>query len=298
MTRSQTHICYVTAFTAAALIAMLAIGTHGVRFEHPGTTCWLVLFSFISARWKVVLPGLQGNLTGSFLFTIFAIQQLDAPEALVVSVGAVISQTVWKARTSTTGYRFVFNISCIVITVILSWWGFHWVVDRIESTYYLGVTILLGAIYFLINSLLVSLMIAAGDKKGVGEVWQSTFLWTLPLFALGSGLVAAIGKLTSIAGPGGSLLIGPLIILIHRYHSMKVESLQAAEERLEMANDHIREMSAVHMRTIEALALAIEAKDQVTGDHLNRVRLYCQEIGRLMGLSELEMPLEVSQETD
>jgi len=43
------------------------------------------------------------------------------------------------------------------------------------------------------------------------------------------------------------------------------------------------------MRTIETLALAIEAKDHTTGDHLQRVRVYAMELGKDLGLSPSEM---------
>jgi putative nucleotidyltransferase with HDIG domain len=43
------------------------------------------------------------------------------------------------------------------------------------------------------------------------------------------------------------------------------------------------------MRTIETLALAIEAKDHTTGDHLQRVRVYAMELGKDLGLSPTEM---------
>jgi len=42
------------------------------------------------------------------------------------------------------------------------------------------------------------------------------------------------------------------------------------------------------LRTIEALALAIEAKDQTTGEHLQRVRLYSMALAKDLGLSEDE----------
>src|SRR6202040_4023876 len=44
-----------------------------------------------------------------------------------------------------------------------------------------------------------------------------------------------------------------------------------------------------NMRTIETLALAIEAKDHTTGDHLQRVRVYAMELGKDLGLSPSEM---------
>ncbi len=43
------------------------------------------------------------------------------------------------------------------------------------------------------------------------------------------------------------------------------------------------------LRTIEALALAIEAKDDTTHSHLRRVEVYAVEIGKDLGLSDSEL---------
>src|SRR6201998_2892003 len=44
-------------------------------------------------------------------------------------------------------------------------------------------------------------------------------------------------------------------------------------------------MASLHLRTIESLALAIEAKDHTTHDHLQRVRIYAMELAKDLGLS-------------
>jgi putative nucleotidyltransferase with HDIG domain len=48
-------------------------------------------------------------------------------------------------------------------------------------------------------------------------------------------------------------------------------------------------MAEMHRRTVEALALAIEAKDRVTGGHLRRVQRYAVAIGRRMGCEEKQI---------
>ena len=50
--------------------------------------------------------------------------------------------------------------------------------------------------------------------------------------------------------------------------------------RAEDARVHAESLANLHMRTIEALALAIEAKDNTTHDHLRRVQVYAMEVGR------------------
>jgi putative nucleotidyltransferase with HDIG domain len=52
---------------------------------------------------------------------------------------------------------------------------------------------------------------------------------------------------------------------------------------------HAEELAGLHLRTIEALALAIEAKDSTTANHLERVQTYAIEIGKIMRISEAEL---------
>jgi diguanylate cyclase (GGDEF)-like protein/putative nucleotidyltransferase with HDIG domain len=79
-----------------------------------------------------------------------------------------------------------------------------------------------------------------------------------------------------------SLLIIPIIYTIHRAYREQIASIAARQT-------HLEETKALHLRTIEALAMAIEAKDQNTHDHLVRVRVYVSEIGRIMGLDSAQM---------
>ena len=51
----------------------------------------------------------------------------------------------------------------------------------------------------------------------------------------------------------------------------------------------MEEIASLNMRTIEALALAIEAKDHTTHTHLQRVRTYAVEIAKEIGLSAEEI---------
>src|SRR5437667_9169216 len=48
-------------------------------------------------------------------------------------------------------------------------------------------------------------------------------------------------------------------------------------------------MVNLHLRTIEALALAIEAKDHTTHDHLQRVQVYARELSHALDLTETEL---------
>ncbi len=58
---------------------------------------------------------------------------------------------------------------------------------------------------------------------------------------------------------------------------------------LDAKTAHAADIAALHLRTIEALALAIDAKDQGTQEHLRRVRACSAALGKALGLGEDEL---------
>ena len=78
------------------------------------------------------------------------------------------------------------------------------------------------------------------------------------------------------------MLAIPVIYLLYRSYYLYLG-------RMEDGRKHAEEMASLHLRTIEALALAIEAKDQITHEHLQRVQVYALEIGKDLGLEDAEL---------
>jgi diguanylate cyclase (GGDEF)-like protein/putative nucleotidyltransferase with HDIG domain len=59
--------------------------------------------------------------------------------------------------------------------------------------------------------------------------------------------------------------------------------------RIKDEHQNVEDMANLHLRTIEALALAIETKDSTTQGHLRRVEVWTVEIGKELGLSESQL---------
>src|SRR5208283_3854426 len=86
-----------------------------------------------------------------------------------------------------------------------------------------------------------------------------------------------------------SLLILPIIYWVYRSYRLYLDRLEDEKKRVEIEKQHVEQVASLNLRTIEALALAIEAKDDTTHDHLHRVRTYAVEIGKELGLTENEL---------
>ena len=59
--------------------------------------------------------------------------------------------------------------------------------------------------------------------------------------------------------------------------------------RIDDERRHVEEMADLHLATIEALALAIDAKDQTAQSHIRRVQVYATSIARGLGMSDTEI---------
>ena len=136
--------------------------------------------------------------------------------------------------------------------------------------------------YFIANTGSIAAVIALTEDKSIKRIWVECYFWSFPYYLVGAAFAGMIGWFNREFGWETSLLIVPIIYLIYRSYRLYLGKLED-EKR------HVEEMATLHLRTIEALALAIEAKDHTTHDHLQRVRVYAIEVAKELGVTPGEM---------
>ena len=77
--------------------------------------------------------------------------------------------------------------------------------------------------------------------------------------------------------------------MMHHSHRLHVEKLETARRHAERERQHADDKAGIQLRTIQALALAIEAKDGTTHEHLERVQVYAMAVGKELGFDETEL---------
>ena len=141
---------------------------------------------------------------------------------------------------------------------------------------------LAAAIHLLLSSSMMNVEASLKNEQSISVTWKDA----LPAATL-SNLAAAVSaclliKLIAIISYNAFIISVP--ILAATYFTYKVYL-----DRVETTNRHAEQMSELHLKTIEALAIAIDAKDEVTADHVHRVQIYATGLARLFGLSEPEI---------
>jgi diguanylate cyclase (GGDEF)-like protein/putative nucleotidyltransferase with HDIG domain len=250
--------------------------------------CYLAV-AILASSLKVQLPGIDGTMSVNFLFILLGVMELSLPETLLIGCAATLVQSVWHARNRLDPVKVLFNVFGMMANAsALCYVSYHCLDAKVGN----NKPILLMAaalVFFLANTLPISVVIALTENKSSRKVWSNCYFWSFPYYLVGAAAVGLVGIVNSRAGWQTSLLVLPVIYWVYRSYRLYLGRLEAEKERVEVEKRHVEQIASLNMRTIEALALAIEAKDHTTHTHLQRVRTYAVEIAKEIGLSPDEI---------
>jgi putative nucleotidyltransferase with HDIG domain len=227
---------------------------------------------------KVRLPGVAGTVSVNALFILVGIVNLSLPEALALGVVSIFVQCTWRPKNRPKPVQVAFNVCSMATAVYVTARVYDYAHSHLPEPASLA---LLALTYYFANSFPIAGVIGLSERKSVFAVWAGC-RWLLPYYVVGSSMAWLIGTMPRSIQWELPIICLPLVYLVHR-------SNRTHMNQVEQENKHVVEMNSLHLRTIEALALAIDAKDHNTHDHLQRVQLYALEIGKDLGLTETEL---------
>ena len=252
------------------------------QFPNHSWVTFAVLLAavLLSSGLKVALPRGDGTMSLNFPFILLAVVQLSPLQAVLLSALSAAAQCRIRVTKLFSAVQTVFNIAnamCATAGALLT----YGTLLRVHMA--MAPALAMAAVsYFFCSTIPVALVIAWCKKEKAWHLWKAEFPWYLPFYIVGA-VLAAIAYMISIRfGWATSLLLVPMVYTVYR-------SYKAQMARIKERQQHLEETDALHLRTIEGLAMAIEAKDQNTHDHLFRVRNYVTKVGEALHLSSLEL---------
>jgi len=271
---------YIAAMAMAAFGCFILACFHWYTTDPLKFVCYLIA-AMLASSLKVSLPGIEGTLSVNFLFTLVGILEMSLPETLLIGLVSTLAQFYWRPARRLKVVQLVFNLSQVTVCSAAAYGAY-----KLVSIYVLHapgpLALLVAAItHFACNTSAMSAIIGLTEDKPISKVWKDSYLWSFPYYMVGAAIAGFVSFLNTHIGWQPSFLVLPPIYLMYRSYRLYLGKLET--EKL-----HAEKVSNLHLRTIEALALAIEAKDQTTGEHLQRVRVYAIEVARELGLTEDE----------
>jgi putative nucleotidyltransferase with HDIG domain len=201
----------------------------------------------------------------------------------------------WRLRFRPTNY--LMNLANISLSVYTSGRVYYAVAARMYAVEPLGISghkalTLAGPIvamtlaYYVVQFAIPALVSLLTSLIKIKDRILGTFPWE-PISLLACATMAGLIDYSFLNfGPVTSavimLALMPLPVVI--YYTFKTYHDKLGEQQ-----SHYQKLTSVYDSILEMLAMAIDAKDDVTHDHIQRVKLFARRMGEAVGLSELEI---------
>jgi diguanylate cyclase (GGDEF)-like protein/putative nucleotidyltransferase with HDIG domain len=269
------------------IASVLAVGTSAIGFALATFSCsdplhylCQLAVAIIASGLRVSLPGILSSMSVSYVFVVLSMLEFSYPETVLLACVATAVQRLWRPKVRPRLVQLAFNVTSVALSVSAGYAVFRLFPQRGQI---LPVRAGVAAIcYFLTNSLTVAGVVSLTEGKKLRKIWKECYFWSFPYYLVG-GTIAALTYVWNRSVGWQMVFLGlPVVYVIFRSYRLYLG-------RLESEKQHAEEIAALHLRTIEALALAIEAKDETTHEHLQRVQVYAVELGKKAGLADGEL---------
>ena len=270
---------FIALVIAAGMACLLPAAIHQNSKNIAEFICYLGV-AILASRLRVTLPGITGTLSVNFLFILVGIAELSYSEAITLGAISMLAQCFYPSRPG--AIQLTFNICAGSLSTAVAYLVYHSSLVNLLIVNRPLVLCVAASTYFMVNAGCIAVVISFSEGKPLRRILVDCYFWSFPYYLVGAGIAGAIAWFNHAFNWETSLLFVPAIYLIYRSYRLYLGKLED-EKR------HVEEMADLHLRTIEALALAIEAKDQTTHDHLQRVRIYAIEVAKELGLKGEEL---------
>ena len=253
----------------------------------------LAVIALVSVGEALALELDDGSISVSAVGALAGAALFGPRAALAMAVAICVVQ--WSAQRQQI-HRVLFNIGTLSLSSLAAASVFMLGYDGgLGELVTVVAGLVAGAVYFAVNTGLLSIALAVEGREKFWRVWHERFLWLAPHYVVYGfiGGVIAIGY--AAAGLYALAVFAvPLLLmrktqeayLSHTRRSAQklrqaAETIHTQNVSLEQANRLLKERSTAAM---ESLSATVDARDAYTAGHSRRVQQLALAIGRELGL--------------
>ncbi len=253
----------------------------------PFSRDWLLLSLVtiaVASRTDIKIPRLSSTVTITDTFIYISVLLYGIPHSIVLAgVDAAICSLHYKNKRKVMPFNVgVTSLSVFLASTITTLTFGSLATAREDLSRLVLAALSLSLLHYVFNSGMVSVVSALRGKSNLLGAWRDSFLWTSVSYFAGGVAACLVIKLITVLSFYAFLIAVPILAITYLTYRNYLEKVQSSIT-------HAEDMADLHLRTIEALAIAIDAKDEVTHDHVHRVQIYATGLGRFFGLGEAEI---------
>ncbi|MGH9822204.1 MAG: diguanylate cyclase [Blastocatellia bacterium] len=263
--------------------ALFALISNPIEAERQWLLLSLVTLLVVSPL-DVQIPKVSGTITISDTF-IFASLLLYGvvPTVVLAGVDAAVCSLHYKNRRKV----IPFNAAVMSLSIFVSGTVAQYLFGNLGglaasvSRLFMAAG-LIALLHFILSAGLVGVVNALRSTGDRFRAWREYVTWCWISYCAGAVAACLVVKLVTVISFYAFIVAVPVLACTYLFYKSYLD-------RVESSVEHAEQMAQLHLRTIEALAIAIDAKDEVAHDHVRRVQIYATGLARLFGLSEQEI---------
>ena len=213
---AKTYIYGVTGL-GALLLAWALTGLFSNAWS-PAALGWWIIYAglaVLASTLKLKLPGMDGTYSFSFLFMLYGVAHFSLAGTLIAGCAGALAQSLLNTKKRPTAPQVLFNAANVAISA-----GICFIIARVWLVtgmvrYPLAVMVLVACAYFLINTLLVSGVLALLQSKPLAEVSSQWYVWSFPYYLIGVVLVELVPAPGHAVAGEAWLVLVPMVYLVH-----------------------------------------------------------------------------------
>ena len=275
--------------TGVVLIgACLIVRSAQVLLAKPTQSDWLLIagLTVLTGSFSVKVPKITAYISVSEAF-VFASVLLFGPEAGTITVLLeCLVILLWMSPQGRPVYRVLFNLAAPSAAIWLAGHAFYaasglqpYSVSFTPLPQLFGPLVGFTIAYFLLNSWLVAIAVGLETASSPFNIWLSNFAWLSVNYFSGASVAALIVTYAQHLDFSTLAVIVPLLVVSYL-------TFRTAMGRAEDSYNHLSQLNRLYLSTIETLAMAIDAKDQITHGHIRRVQAYAVGLARHVGVTD------------
>jgi putative nucleotidyltransferase with HDIG domain len=252
----------------------------------PPPAEWLVLagLTLFTGSFTVKVPAQHARLSVSETF-VFTSTLLFGPAAgTVTAVLEALVMSFWLKRSSFS--RVLFNIAAPAIAIWTAAQTFFLIsglrpgeIQRPNLGQAVGPLFVFALLYFIINTGLVAGAVRTQRDEPVARIWLQNFAALSINYFVGGSIAILLVAYTPRIDVTSLGIIVPILLISYF-------TFRTSMGRLEDATKHVEQLNELYLSTIETLAMAVDAKDQITHGHIRRVQVYAVELAKRLGVED------------
>lgn len=249
---------------------------------------WIILaaLTILTGSFSVKVPSINAYISVSETFVFASVLLFGSPAGTVTVLLECMVILLWMKPQGRPLHRMLFNLAAPSVAIWTSGNAFY-LISGIEPYSKVATSLpriflpllALTALYFLLNSWLVAVAIGLENRKAVVPIWWKNFAWLSINYFSGASVAALIVTYTKRLDFSTLAAIVPLLIVSYL-------TFRTAMGRAEDSYTHLSELNKLYLSTIETLAMAIDAKDQITHGHIRRVQAYAVALAERLKVTD------------